>query len=148
MKVIFLKDVKGQGKKGEIKEVKDGYAQNFLIKNQYAVKSSETGIKILEKQNEKTKQKEEEQIKKCVETKEKIEKLVIEIKVKTGNNGKVFGSVSPKQIEKELKQQNIEIDKRKIKLEEPISSLGVHQVEIELHKKVIATIKIHIIQEN
>lgn len=146
MKVIFLKDVKGQGKKGEIKEVKDGYAQNFLIKNQYAVKASETGIKILEKQNEEAKQKEETLIKEYQEIKKQIESITLEIPVKTGTNGKVFGSVSPKQLEKELKQHNIEIDKRKIKLEEAISTLGMHQVEIELHKKVTATIKVHIIQ--
>lgn len=146
MKVIFLKDLKGQGKKGEIKEVKDGYATNFLIKNKYAVKASETGMKILEQQNEETKKQQEALIKQCQELKEQIEQITLEIPVKTGTNGKVFGSISPKQIEKELKQKNIEIDKRKIKLEEPISSLGMHQVDIELHKTVIAKIKIHIAQ--
>ena len=118
MRVIFLKDVKGQGKKGEVKTVSDGYGKNFLIKNGYAVMATPTSLKILSEQ--------------------------IKIPVKTGASDKVFGSVSTKTIHTELSNKGIKIDKKKIHLEEPISSLGFHNIEINLHKKVTAILKIEL----
>lgn len=146
MKVIFLKDVKGQGKKGEIKEVSDGYASNFLIKNKYAVKATDTSLKILDKENETAKLNEALKIKEAESLKAKIEKLNIKIQVKTGKEDKVFGNVSSKQIEKELENLGFKIDKKTIKLENSLSSLGTHIVKIELHKKVIANLKVNLVK--
>lgn len=146
MKVIFLKDVKGQGKKGEIKTVSDGYGKNFLIKNGYAVLATPTGLDRLNKENKEKVIAEEKEIKRCEELKKKIEKDSYKFKVKTGDQDRVFGSVSAKQIAIELKNKGYEIDKKKIKMELALSSLGFHNVEIELHKKVIATIKVQLMK--
>lgn len=146
MKVIFLKDVKGQGKKGEIKTVSDGYGKNFLIKNGYAVLATPTGLDRLNKENKEKAIAEEKEIKRCEELKKKIEKDSYKFKVKTGDQDRVFGSVSAKQIAIELKNKGYEIDKKKIKMELALSSLGFHNVEIELHKKVIATIKVQLMK--
>ena len=105
MEVIFIKDLKGQGKKGEIKQVKDGYAENFLIKKGYAIKSTKSSLEKLEDEN-KAKAKEEEKAKKeALSIKEKLEKVTLTFKVKTGDNDKVFGSISVKQIKEALKEK-------------------------------------------
>lgn len=142
MKVIFLKDVKGQGKKDDIKEVKDGYAENFLIKNGYAIKYSNRSKEILDNQIEDRNEKEKELIKECEEIKKKLESKTYTFKVKSGKEGKVFGSVSSKQISDELNKQGFKIDKKKILIDDALTTLGHHNVKIELHKKVIAEIKI------
>jgi large subunit ribosomal protein L9 len=142
MKVIFIKDLKGQGKKGDIKEVKDGYGNNFLIKNGYAILANDGNLKQFNTQKEKEKLTETLKIKDCETLKEELEKLTIKIKVKTGAYDKVFGSVSTKQINEELKKLNYNIDKNKIKINEPLTTLGTHIVDIELHKQVIAKVKI------
>ena len=144
MKVIFLKDVKGQGRKDEIKEVKDGYGMNYLIKNGYAVLATETGIKRLKTEQEKNKLQEQLNIKECEQVKQKIEKLTLKFQVKTGASDQVFGSISSKAIADELKKKGFDIDKRKIHLDSPLSCLGFHEVEVELHKAVIARIKVQL----
>ena len=146
MKVIFIKDLKGQGKKGEIKEVKDGYGTNFLIKNGYAILANDGNLKQFNTQKEKEKLNETLKIKDSESLKEKLEKLNIKIKVKTGNCDKVFGSVSTKQIHEELKKMNYSIDKNKIKINEPLTTLGTHVVNIELHKQVIANLKVDLVK--
>lgn len=147
MKVIFLKDLKGQGKKGEIKEVKDGYGSNFLIKNGYAVMATSTGLKRLDEENKEKEALELEMIKKAQSDKAKLETTKIQFKVKTGDHDRVFGSISSKQIALELKNQGFEIDKHKINMDNPISVLGVHNVKIELHKQVVATIKVELVKD-
>jgi large subunit ribosomal protein L9 len=147
LKVIFTSDVKGQGKNGEIKEVKDGYAINFLIKKGYAVPLTEISLKRLNDENHIKEEKEKEDIKNSEKIKEKLEKIKLAFKMKTGTKEKVFGSVSSKQIEEELKRLGYNIDKKKIMLDEHISSLGIYIVKIELHKKVIADLKIELIKE-
>lgn len=145
MKIILLSDVRKQGKKGEIIEVKEGYG-NFLIKNKQAVIATTTGVNRL---NEEIKQKaldEEKLIKECEQIKKQIENITLTFKVKTGLQDKVFGSISPKQIEEELKNKKININKKQIKINNPISSLGFHNIDIELHKKVIANLKIQLIK--
>lgn len=144
MKVIFLKDVKGKGKKGEIKEVKDGYAHNYLIKNKLAMPATEKGLQVIE--NEKEQQRIDEALH-LADMKALAEKLVnvqLEFKVKAGEGGRVFGSISTKQIGKELDKLNLKVDKRKIQLDHPITSLGYHNVNIHLHKDVDAMIKVHV----
>lgn len=143
MKVIFINDLKKQGKKGDIKEVKDGYAA-FLIKNGYVVPANDGNLKQFNTQKEKEKLNETLKIKDCESLKNELEKLTIKIKVKTGASDRVFGSVSTKQINEELKKLNYSIDKNKIKLNDPLSCLGTHIVEIELHKQVIAKLKVNL----
>lgn len=142
MKVIFIKDVKGQGKKDEIKEVKDGYAMNYLIKNKYAVPYTETSNKRLNDEIKERKVQEEKDIEEANKIKEQLKKEKISFKVKTGKEDRVFGSISSKQIKDELDKLGYKIDKKKIILDTPISSLGHHFVKIELHKKVIAELEI------
>lgn len=146
MKVIFIKDLKGQGKKGDIKEVKDGYCNNFLIKNGYAIIASQGNLKHFESQKNKELLEENLYIKECEKIKEQIEKLTINIKVKVGKLDKVFGSVSTKQIVTELKKLNFDVDKNKIKIDVPLTSLGTHIVLVELHKQVIAKLKINLVK--
>ena len=146
MKVIFIKDLKKQGKVNEIKEVSDGYATNFLIKNGYAVKYTKTSANILDKDIKKKEEMEKEAIKEAGETKEKLEKLVLEFKV-TANNGKVFGSISNKQISEELKTKGFNIDKKLIDTDGAISTLGIHIVKVNLHKKVVSELKVKLTEK-
>lgn len=145
MKVIFLKDLKNQGKKGEIKEVKDGYAKNFLIKNGYAIKETKESLKILDRENKQAQELDEKNKKEAKELKQKLEQEKIKFQVKTGKNDKVFGSISVKQIKDKL-DEKYKIDKKQIIINNPISSLGFHGVEIHLYKDIIAKIKIEVIK--
>ena len=147
MKVIFLKDVKGQGKKNEIKEVKDGYAKNFLIKNGYALPATDANYGYVKKKQLKEELQEQDLINEMTTLKNKMEKEKLVFKVKTGKNETMFGKISTKQIKEELNKLNYKIDKTAIKLDHDIVSLGIHNVEIILHKKVIATIKISVVKE-
>lgn len=143
MKIILINDVKKQGKKGDILNVKDGYG-TFLINNGSAVLATTNSVDRLDRENKEKEKLELENIKRCEELKKKIEKLNISFKVKTGESDRVFGSISPKQIVEELKNKGYEIDKKQIKIDGSISSLGFHNVDIELHKKVVAKLKIEL----
>ena len=143
MKIILLKDVKKQGKKGDILNVKDGYG-TFLINNKDAVLATTNSVDRLDRENKEKEMQELALIKKCEELKKKLEKLTISFKVKTGEQDRVFGSISAKQIVEELKIKGYEIDKKQININGTISSLGFHNVEIELHKKVKANLKIEL----
>lgn len=146
MKVIFIKDLKGQGKKDEIKDVKDGYATNFLINKGYAVAYTDFSEKRLTKEVKTRKKEEELEIERCMELKVKLEKLNLKFKVKTGSLDKVFGSVSSKQISEELKKAGYDVDKRKIEVKDS-NSIGFHNVDVVLHKKVKAVLKIELVKE-
>ncbi|MBE6146735.1 MAG: 50S ribosomal protein L9 [Firmicutes bacterium] len=146
MKVIFVKDLKKQAKKGDIKEVKDGYAQNFLIKNGYAVQMNEKNLEALEEQRKEEKLEEAKQREIALELKEKIEKTTLLFKVKTGEKDKVFGSVSPKQIKDELHKKGFKIDKRQIELISNLTTLGFHNVKINLFKEIDATLKVQLVK--
>lgn len=142
MKVIFIKDLKNQGKVNEIKEVSDGYATNFLIKNGYAVKYTKTSNERLENDLEKNRKQEEKNKENANKLKQKLEKEQLKFIVKTGNNGKVFGNISSKQISEELKKKNYDIDKKKIETANSLNTIGHHYVEIELYKNIKA--KLHV----
>ncbi len=142
MKVILLKDVKKQGKKDQIIEVSDGYAENFLIKNGLAVKYTEGSKKRLQNELETKALEEDLLIRDCKQIKEQIEKTPITFKVKSGKNGKIFGTISSKQISEELNKKGYNIDKKQIEINTPIDTLGTHIIKIKLHKKVEANISI------
>ena len=145
MEVIFIKDLKNQGKKGQIKNVKDGYAQNFLIKNGYAVPKNKENLQILNHNKKKKEQEDQENKKNAEETKKKLDKEVLEFKVKTGEGDKVFGSISIKQIKEELDKKGYKIEKSMIE-HTSISSLGFHNVDINLYADIKATIKVHVVK--
>ena len=142
MKVIFVKDLRGQGKRGEIKEVKDGYAENYLIKNGYAKKLTEQNYQQYQKDKKEEQELDEKNRKDANKVKEKLQTLELVFKVKTGAQDKVFGSVSTKQIKEELDKKKISVDKKQILLEDGLSSLGYHNVKIELYKDVIGEVKV------
>ena len=143
MKIILIKDVKKQGKTGDILDVKDGYG-TFLINKGDAVLATTNSVDRLDRENKEKEKLKLANIKKCEEHKKKIEKLTIGFKVKTGKSDKIFGSISAKQIVEQLKNKGYEIDKKQIKIDGTISSLGFHNVDIELHKKVVAKLKIEL----
>lgn len=146
MQVIFIKDLKKKAKKGDIKEVADGYAENFLIKNGYAVKSTTKNLNQLKYEQQKEEKKQEELKKESQEQKDRLEKITLEFKVKTGEGDKVFGSISVKQIKDALLKEGEKIEKSMIELDIPISSLGFHYVKINLYPKVVAKVKVHVVK--
>ena len=146
MRVILLTDVPKVGKKGEIKEVSDGYARNYLLARGLAVMESSGSKKVLEKQKEDEARIDAQKRKEAEELKKVLESKTLEFKVKA-KEGKVSGSVSTKQIEEALKKEDIIIDKRKIKDNEPLNALGTYDIKVELYKDVIGTIKVRLVEE-
>ena len=149
MKVVFLKDVKGKGKKGEVKNVADGYAQNFLIKQGLAVEASQGNISQLNAQKKKEEKLAAEELADAKKLKEKMDKITVEFSTKAGEGGRLFGSITSKQIADELQKiHNIKIDKRKIELPDAIRSLGYTKVPVKLHTEVTATLNVHVKEAN
>lgn len=144
MKVILLQDVKKQGKKDDILEVSDGYANNFLIKNKLAVPYSKKSKEVLDTEQRARKQEEDAKIAECESIAKEIKKQKLTFTLKSGNGGKTFGSISTKQIAEELKKHGFNVDKKCIHMELAIDSIGCHEIEIELHKKVKFKITIEI----
>lgn len=145
MKVILLKDVKGTGKKGEMKEVSDGYARNFLFPKKLAVLADNTAIKELKEKNKSQEIKAQKEYEAAVELGKKMEEMNIAIYSKAGEGGRLFGSITSKDIAEQLKKQHeIEVDKRKILLDEPIRVLGSRFVEIKIHQKVVTKIRVDV----
>ena len=137
MKIILLKDVRKVGKKDEVKEVSDGYARNFLIKNGYAVAYTEGSKKVLNRQMEEKQKREDELKEEALKIKKLLEETPVEFYLNTGKEGQVFGSVSSKNIVSELAKKDIKIEKRKVLLEQPITSLGTTRVKVDLYKNQV-----------
>ena len=146
MEVIFIKDLKNQGKKGQIKTVKDGYAENYLIKNGYAVKKTKENLSKLNHELAKKEKEDEENKQKAKKIKDELKKVTLEFKVKTGEGDKVFGSISVKQIKDELNKQGYDIEKNQIEILSPIQSLGFHNVKIKLYPEIEGEVKVHVIK--
>lgn len=144
MKVIFVKDVKGKGRSGEIKEVSEGYARNYLFPQNLAVAANKSSLSQLAARKRKKKQNEEKERQEAESLKARIEKITVELQAKSGEGGRLFGSITSKQIAQALKKMDITIDKRKIDLAEPIRSLGYTDVPLKLHPDVTAKVKVHV----
>lgn len=148
MKVILKEDVKKVGKRGDIVNVSDGYGRNFLIARGLAVAESKKSLEILGEQKAEEAKEEAREVEKAKEIAATLEKTVLEFRVKSGEGGRVFGSVSTKQIVEELRKKDIRVDKRKILDTYPIASLGTTKVRVELHKGVVGTINVHLTGSN
>ena len=149
MKIIFTQDVKGKGKRGEVKELPDGYA-NFLIKVNKAKQANQASMSELKGQKRAEAKKEAEILAQAKDIKAKLEsgKYVVELKAKAGSDGRLFGSITTKQIAKALEDQyNLKIDKRKMELKAPIRSMGYVNVTVKLHNEVTSKIRVHIAEQ-
>ncbi|QAT60098.1 50S ribosomal protein L9 [Acidilutibacter cellobiosedens] len=148
MKVILLEDVKGLGKKGDLVNAKDGYVRNFLFPKNLVIEATEGNLKVLKDKKKSEENKKKAEYEKALKLKETIEKVDIEIKRKAGEGGKLFGSITSKDIAEVLKSKyNIDLDKRKIVLQDNIKSIGATTVEVKIHQDVSAIIKIKVEEE-
>lgn len=148
MKVILQQDVKGQGKKGQIINVSDGYAKNFLLPKGLAIEANENNVKILNHKNAIEEAKKQKELEEAKVLAKKISEVKVSIKAKAGEGGKIFGSITVKEIAEHLKEQaKIDIDKRKIVLDEPIKSLGTKVVDIKVYPEVTAKLTVNVLGE-
>ncbi|WP_208587202.1 50S ribosomal protein L9 [Gracilibacillus suaedae] len=147
MKVIFTQDVKGKGKKGEVKNVSDGYARNYLLKNNLAIEANQANMKALKAKKNKEKQLEQQEVEEAQQLKERLANLEVKVTAKSGEGGRLFGSITSKQIAETLKKDHqIKMDKRKIELDQPIRSLGYTNVPVKIHPEVTGTIRVHVVE--
>ena len=145
MKVILLQDVKALGKKGDLVEVNAGYARNFILPKKLGIEATNKNINDRKLQKAHQDKVAAQQLADAKALAEEIEKMSIEVQMKVGEGGKTFGAISTKEIAAAAKDQlNLELDKKKISVDEPIKSLGVHNVKIKLHPKVVATLKVKV----
>ena len=150
MKVIFLADVKGKGKKGEMKNVADGFAQNFLIKNGLAKEANAGSIGELNAKNKAEAKQQAEILQEALEVKALLEneRTVVIIQAKSGEDGRLFGSIPSKQIVQALENQfNVKLDKRKLDLPNPIRTAGFTNVTVKLHPEVVAKLRVHVVTQ-
>ena len=146
MKVILKEDIKGVGKKDQIINANDGYARNFLYPKNLAVPADKGNLTNLQSKKTSEEHRKELERDKAKETAKKIEGILLKLPVKSGENGKVFGSITAKEIAENLeKQYKIIVDKKKINLQEPIKNLGTFNIEIKLYDGVIAKLKVNVI---
>lgn len=148
MKVIFLQDVKGKGKKGEVKEVSTGYANNYLLKNNLAEEATTGNLRKLKAKQAKAEEEAAAEKAEAEKLKKKLADINVQIKAKSGEDGRLFGSITNKQIAEALKKDySIKVDRRKIELADPIRSLGHMNVSVKLHHEVTGTIHVEVIAE-
>jgi len=148
MKVVLLKDIKGTGKKGEIINASDGHARNFLIPRGLAKEVTDGVMREIEHQTASKKKKEQEMLDEAKALAAKIEKLEVKFVTKAGEGGRLFGSITNKDIAEEIKKKHgIDIDKKKIVLDQPIRTLGAMEVTIKVYPQVTAKIKVHVSEQ-
>lgn len=147
MKVILIKDVKGTGKKGEVVEVSDGHGRNFLIKRGLAREATDSAVKENAAHKKSESKRKENAHAEAMELSKKIEGISLQFKVKSGEGGKVFGSVTSKDIAEALTKKGFKIDKKKIVLPNPIKTTGMKSVEIKLHPEVVAKLAVEVKSE-
>lgn len=148
MKVIFIKDLKGQGKVGEEKNISDGYAKNFLIPKGYAIEATNANINDYKGKKDSENYKKQQEIEKAEDLKAKLSKITLKINAKSGDNGKLFGSITSKELAEKIKEQfALEIDKKKIILPDGIKTVGTHNVEIKLHPGIVGSLMVNVLSE-
>ena len=147
MKIILREDYKQLGDAGAVVTVKDGFARNYLIPRGIAYPATNSYLKVFEEEKKQQQFKQRKEIKAAQEMVKKIEGVSVTIPVSVGEGDKMYGSVTAQNIFEHLEKQNIEIDKKKIDLDEPIKELGIYQVPIKLHKEVKASIKVWVVKE-
>lgn len=148
MKVVLLQDVKDLGKKGELVNASDGYSRNFLFPRKLAVEATSGKLKEIEDKKSSQRNKKEMELKAAKELADKLSKTEISFKTKAGENGKLFGSITAKDVADAIKaQQKIEIDKKKIVLRDALKALGTYQVEIKVYPEVSAKVNIKVVEE-
>ena len=147
MEIVLLQDVKSLGKKGQVVKVNDGYARNFILPKKLGVEANAKNLNDLKLQKANDAKVAAEQLAAAKELAAKLEKASITVAIKAGEGGRTFGSVSTKEIGKAVSDQlKLEIDKKKLVLEEPIKSLGTHEVPVKLHKDVTATLRVKVVE--
>jgi len=148
MKVILLDNIKGVGKKDEVINASDGYARNYLLPRKLAVEANAENMSKLNNKKDANDYKKDLEKQAAEEVSKKLKGIMLKIKVKAGENGKIFGGVTPKEISENLKNQyHIDIDKKKIDLKEPIKTLGSFEVSIKLYEGIVGTLKVQVISE-
>ena len=148
MEIVLLEDVKALGKKGQIVKVNDGYARNFIMPKKLGVEANAKNLNDLKLQQAHADKVAAEQLAAAKELGKKIEASKVELAVKSGEGGKVFGSVSSKEIAAAVKEQlGLELDKKKLQIQEPIKNLGVHEVMVKLHREVTAKLRVHVTEQ-
>ena len=147
MKVILVKDIDKLGSLGDEVVVKDGYARNYLIPGKIAVESSRGALRVIEQKKREKVRREEQMKEESREIAKKIDAVSCTISVETGEKDKLFGAVTPEMIAEALKAEGIEVDRRKIVLEEPIKVLGVYNVEVRVHPEVRAQARIWVVKK-
>ena len=147
MKVILLQDVKSLGKKGEIVNVSDGYARNMILPKKLGVEANSKNMNDLKLQNQHAEKVAQENLDAAKKLADELAGMQVQVKIKVGSDGRIFGSVSTKEIAQAAKEQlNLELDKKKMQLSEGLKSLGVHEVPIKLHPKVTATLRVKVVE--
>ncbi len=148
MKVILLEDVKALGKKGDICDVSDGYARNFIIPRKKGLEATSDNLNNLKLKKANDAKVAQENLEAAQALAQELEKDAIVLKVKVGEGGKLFGAISSKEVAAAVKEQmNLDVDKKKIVLAEPIKTLGSHDIKVKLHKDVAATLVVKVIEE-
>ncbi len=147
MKVIFLQDVKGQGKKGEVKDLSEGYVRNFLLPKKLVKEATDSNVKTLDAQKRSEDKRKEQEKLDAQELGKKLEELTVKVTGKAGEGGRLFGAISSKQVAQALEDQyKIKVDKRKLEMD-AIRALGVTQIKVKLHNEVTVTLKVHVVEE-
>ncbi len=146
MDIILLQDVKALGKKGEVVKVNDGYARNFILPKKLGVEATKQSLAELKGQKASDARKQQEILEQAQELGKELEKATVEVKMKVGEGGKTFGSISTKEITAAIKEQlKIDIDKKKISVPDSIKGLGYYEINIKLHPKVTTKMKVHVV---
>ncbi|ABY93648.1 50S ribosomal protein L9 [Thermoanaerobacter brockii subsp. lactiethylicus] len=147
MKVILVKDVKNVGKAGEIVNVSDGYGRNYLLPRGLAIEATESNVKALNEKKKAEEKKRQQELEEAKEMAQKLSNLSLVLKVKAGENGKLFGSVTSKDVEEALKEKGFDIDKKKIVFNENVKTTGTYYVDIKLYQGVTAKVKVDVVAE-
>jgi large subunit ribosomal protein L9 len=146
MKVIFQADVKGSGKKGQVLEVADGYARNYLFPKKLAIEATAGNIQDISHKKALEERRREKEKQDAVELAAKLNALLVEVKTKTGEGGRLFGSVTSKEIADALKKQHgVEVDKRKLEVKEPFKALGNYEIQVKVYTDVIAKLQVQVV---